>query len=89
MQASMNGMSLIKLNMNITDRSVVTSEVVKTPAGSFDCMKIVQTTSMDGLGKSTYESASWYAKGVGMVRTENYDKKGELDTYTELTSLKQ
>jgi hypothetical protein len=89
MKASMNGMALIKFNMYITDRSVVTSEAVNTPAGSFDCMKILQTTSMDGLGKSTYESASWFAKGVGMVRTENYDKKGAVDSYSVLSSLSQ
>jgi hypothetical protein len=89
MQASMNGMTLFKLNMNITDRSVTASGSVTTPAGTFDCMKIVQTTSIDGLGKSTYNSASWFAKGVGMVRTENYDKKGALESYTELTQFGQ
>ena len=29
----------------------------------------------------------WYAKGVGIVKTETYDK-GKLQSYTELTEIK-
>ncbi len=89
MQASMNGMSLIKLTVQITDRKVEGSASVTTPAGTFQCMKLRQTTSMEGFGKNTYTSTSWYAKGVGMVRTETYDKKGEISSYTELTKFEQ
>lgn len=87
MQASMNGMSLMKLNMRVTDRKVEAKESIKTPAGTFDCIKITQTTTIDGFGKNSYTSTSWFAKGVGVVRTENYDKKGELSSYTVLTAF--
>lgn len=87
MQASMSGMSLMKLNMQVTDRKVESRESITTPAGTFDCVKITQTTTLDGFGKNAYTSTSWYAKGVGMVRTENYDKKGELNSYTVLTAF--
>ena len=89
MKASMNGLTLIQLNMQITNRKVIGKEKITTPAGAFDCVKLAQTTSLDGFGKSTYESTTWLARGVGTVRTENYDKKGELGSYSELTVFKK
>lgn len=82
----------ITMEMTITDRKVEKSETIKTPAGSFDTFKISQTTimkmNMMGMNKTTETSAaSWYAKGVGMVRNENYDKKGSLMGYTQLTAF--
>ncbi|MEQ8627533.1 hypothetical protein [Ekhidna sp.] len=82
----------ITMDMTITDRKVEKKETLDTPAGSFESFKITQTTimkmNMMGMSKTTETSAaSWYAKGVGMVRNENYDKKGSLMGYTLLTSF--
>ena len=82
----------ITMDMTITDRKVEKVETLNTPAGSFDTYKISQKTivkmNMMGMNKTTENSsAAWYAKGVGMVRNENYDKKGDLMGYTELTSF--
>ena len=87
MKASMNGMSLMKLTVSVTDRKVTGTEQRTTPAGTFDCIIIEQQTTLSGFGKNSYASKSWYAKGVGMVRTENYGKKGDLSSYTELTKF--
>ncbi len=87
-------MSAMKMNMDmaLTERIVETKETLTTKAGSFDCYKVSQNTAvtMDMMGmKRTTEtsSASWFAKGVGMVRTENYDKKGNLMGYSLLTAF--
>ncbi|WP_424962191.1 hypothetical protein [Ekhidna sp.] len=82
----------ITMDMTITDRKVEKKETLDTPAGSFESFKITQTTimkmNMMGMNKTTETSAaSWYTKGVGMVRNENYDKKGNLMGYTLLTSF--
>ncbi len=37
----------------------------------------------------TTRSITWYAKNIGAVRTENYDRKGKLLGYTEITSIKE
>ena len=87
MEASMNGMALLKMKINITDRKVGDSERITTPAGTFDCVKMTQTTVVEGPVKSMSTSTSWLAKGIGAVRTENYDKKGEMNSYSELTRL--
>lgn len=87
-------MSSMKMNMEmlLNNRKVELKEKLTTKAGTFDCYKITQSTSvtMDMMGmKRTTEtsSASWFAKGVGLVRTENYDKKGNLTGYSLLTSF--
>ncbi|WP_164891017.1 TapB family protein [Botryobacter ruber] len=33
----------------------------------------------------TKKTSSWYAKGPGMVKTETYDARGKLSSYTLLT----
>ena len=89
MDASMNGMALLKMKLNITDRTVGERERITTPAGTFDCIRMTQTTVVEGPVKSAYTSTSWLAQGIGAVRTENYDKKGEINSYSELTRLNQ
>lgn len=82
----------IKMDMEIVDRKVEKTETLSTPAGSFDTYKITQKTivkmNMMGMNKTTESSsASWFAKGVGMVKNESYDQKGNLMGYTLLTSF--
>jgi hypothetical protein len=34
------------------------------------------------------KSAEWYAKGIGVVKNESYDKEGKIQSHTELVELK-
>ena len=86
-KASMNGIALMTLSIDITDRNVLEKENLTTPAGAFDCVKLKQTTKLGGLGKKEYTGATWLAPGVGTVRSENYNNKGEIESYTELTKF--
>ena len=86
-KASLSGMSLLTLTIAVTDRKVIAKERLTTPAGTFACVKLLQTTTIGGLGNRSYTGATWLAPSIGTVRSENYDKKGELDTYTELTEF--
>ncbi len=38
------------------------------------------------MSTETY-SREWYAKEIGMVRSESFNKNGKLMAYSELTSL--
>lgn len=82
----------IKMDMKIVDRKVEKAETLNTPAGSFDTFKITQksivTMKMMGMNKTTESSsASWFAKGIGMVKNESFNQKGNLMGYTLLTSF--
>ena len=39
--------------------------------------------------KMNFKSTAWYNEKVGMVRTEDYDQSGKINSYTELTAFKE
>lgn len=60
-------------------RKVVGQETITTPAGTFDCLILEQLAETKVLGtKQQAISKTWYAKGVGDVKTEVYSTKGKL-----------
>ena len=87
MKMSMSGMNF-NMNTFITDREVVAKETITTPAGTFECYVIFQNTVSEGMaGSMKRSSKQWFAEGVGVVKTEDYDKKGNLDGSGILTSF--
>jgi hypothetical protein len=75
----------------IYDRKVEAKEVLKTAAGSFDCFKITSSFRSDvkimGMSRTVEMSTvEWIAENVGVIRSENYDKKGKMTGYTELSA---
>lgn len=89
MKASMNGMALMTMKFSITNRKVEAAESVTTPAGTFDCIKMTQETEVQSIFKMKSKTATWYAKGVGMVKTENYDKNGKVEGSSVLTKFQR
>jgi hypothetical protein len=89
MKAKSGGMSLFSMTMNITERKVEGTETITTPAGTFDCVKMSQSSEMKAIMKKKFKSTAWYAKGVGMVKSENYDDKGKLESSTVLTKFER
>ncbi len=87
---NMSGMNL-EMSTLITDRKVLDTEKVTTPAGTFSCYVLTQTTevkSMGGLGGQKRSSKQWVAEGVGVVKTVDYNKKGKMQGSAILTSFK-
>ena len=72
--------------IDITDRKVLAEETLTTPAGKFDCFKISQKVFMKTIGKIEINSIEWYSENVGMVKSETYDKKNKLKSYSLLTT---
>lgn len=80
----------LKMSADVSDRKVEAVENVTVEAGSFDSYKLTSTVSAKALGmKTSTSSAEWIAKGVGMVKSESYDKKGNVTSHTELVSFKE
>ena len=50
-------------------------------------MSMVTSTAM--MHKEVTKTVSWYAYGIGLVKQETYDKKGELQSETLLDSFLQ
>lgn len=83
------GIINMKFSVDVTNRKVAGFENATVTAGSFQCCKITSNIYSVALGiKINATTIDWYAKGVGTVKSETYDKKGELMSRTELTEIK-
>jgi len=73
--------------MTMTEGKCVAAENLTVGAGTFRCFKVTQKTISTVMGRKTESSTvTWYAKGVGAVKTESYDKNGKLLSSQELKS---
>lgn len=79
----------IRVKNTFTENEVVAREEITTPAGTFKCYVVKQTSSGRVFGiKSETTQKIWYARGIGQVKMENYNK-GELFSSSVLTSIEK
>jgi hypothetical protein len=81
------GMTIMTFRQKEISRKVEKKETITTPAGTFECYKILSESEMKLMVKRKYKSAMWFAKGVGMVKMESYNDKNEIDNVMLLTKL--
>lgn len=89
MEAEM-GIITMKMDMEVTNRKVLEKVSVTTPVKTFDTFKVtsdeyVKMPVFSRTGQSVY----YYAEGYGQVKVENFDKKGNLDSYMLLTKFQK
>lgn len=79
----------MKMSALVTNRKVEAIEDITVKAGTFKGYKFSSEVNSSVMGiKVNSKNIEWYAKGVGIVRTESYDKNGKLQSYMELMELK-
>lgn len=70
----------IKLRIHIRDRKILREETITTPAGTFDCIVTRERKIENGpLHHLNNWLDNWYARGVGYVRHDIYDKDMEFE----------
>ena len=77
----------MKMTVDIRDRKVEGKETVTTSAGTFDCFVISYIHESKMGMKITGNAKEWIAEGVGMVKSESYNKKGKRISRSELTAF--
>jgi len=86
----MEGPIPMTMTSDFTNRKVEAIEKVTTPAGTFDCIRISYNTfSKVAFIKTEGRAIEWYARDVGLVRSEYYDKKGRMTGSHELNYIRQ
>ena len=86
MRINMSGIN-IKMEVSMTDRTVLTKETVTTPAGTFECFVIGYTNTINmGMNRTT-TAKQWIARGVGMVKQEDYNGRGRVTSSSLLTDF--
>lgn len=85
-----SGMTIATIKVDITERLVDAIEEVTTSAGTFDCVKIsYKSFTKIGFMKVTVSATEWFAKDVGMVKSETYNKKGKFLGKSLLTKFEK
>ena len=80
--------NMLKNEINISGAAYMGEEKVSTTAGKFDCIKIsyLKRTKIV-LKTETVRVTEWYAEGIGRVKSESYNTKGEPDGKTILVKI--
>jgi hypothetical protein len=82
------GQGLMNLTTNIVNRKVEAFENITTLAGTFKCYKIAEDVkSKMGFIKVQLRNVTWIVKDIGTIRSESYDKKGKLESTTDLIKI--
>lgn len=84
-----NGVRMFGSDITIKDRKVEASETIETPAGSFECLKVTSTVITKSVMTMETKTIQWLAEDVGIVKTENRNKKGKLVGYQLLTGVEK
>ena len=84
-----NGFTMLTMYVNLSNRKCAAIESVTTPAGTFECYKITQDVEAKAIVKVLATDITWLAEGVGVVKTESYDKKGKLMSSSQLTKFEK
>ncbi|MEW7279886.1 hypothetical protein ABW636_14935 [Aquimarina sp. 2201CG1-2-11] len=80
--------SLALANMTVSNRKVLENSSLTTKAGTFEGYKIAFDYLFTmGFIKFRGSGVEWYVKGIGIVKTESYNKKGALRWTRELTKM--
>ncbi|HBG70187.1 MAG: hypothetical protein A2W93_10645 [Bacteroidetes bacterium GWF2_43_63] len=87
-QMSSNGMTIMTMTINITDRKIGGKETMTTAAGTFEVYKISsKIQSKTGFINTKHSSVDYISIGAGIVKSETYSDKGDLMEYMLLTKL--
>jgi hypothetical protein len=87
---SSEGMKIVTLSVQITNRTIAGKETLTTPAGTFNCVKYTYDSfSQFGFVKVNGSGVDWLTHEYGTIRSESYDKKGNLAGYFVLESISQ
>lgn len=64
-------------------------EVLQTEAGRFECTKLSMEVRKRAWWMSSKDKiVEWYAKGIGLVKSETYNKRGKLQEVTTLKAVR-
>lgn len=88
MKVKTDGMTIATITLTVHNRKVEAKESITTDAGTFSCYKIsYDITNKVGFITTNLSVIEWMAHGVGLVKSETYNRRGRLTGYSKLTSL--
>ncbi|PLX20386.1 MAG: hypothetical protein C0597_04175 [Marinilabiliales bacterium] len=81
-----DGMKIMGMSTDISQRIVDSKEEITTKAGTFECYKITYTITIKTMFSVRMEAAEWICEDIGTVKSETYSR-GKSMGYTLLTGI--
>ncbi|RSK24057.1 TapB family protein [Hymenobacter metallilatus] len=94
-QVSSTAVDIARVYTTVQKRRITGTESVTTPAGTFACYRVeaeresATAARADMVMRTTVKVVDYYSPGIGIVKTEVYDKKGKLEQVRLLTAINQ
>jgi hypothetical protein len=84
------GFMTMKMSATVANRKVEAIENITVKGGTFKCYKFSSDVTSTVMGlKMSSKNMEWYSKGIGVVRSESYDKNGKLQSHMELIEVQK
>lgn len=84
------GFMTMKMSATVANRKLEAIENITVKGGTFKCYKFTSDVTSTAMGmKMSFKNKDWYSKGIGVVRTESYDKNGKLQSHMELIEIQK
>jgi hypothetical protein len=78
----------IKTSSAFSGIKVAAEQTLQVDGKTLSCLLVESDVLTKALGmKQEMKQKVWYARGIGQVKTETYNKKGKLQTVQELVSI--
>ncbi len=78
------------MNVDVTERKIIGLDTLTTDVGVFPCVIVQEHKVEKGMGRNRVTTANtWYARGMGMVRHDTYDKNGQLESIELITKIEK
>ncbi len=84
-----NGMTFMTMKFSIKNRKVEKKEKITVGAGTYEAYKITYDMDMKVMFKRSIKAVQWLVPSIGMIKSETYNAKGELEGTTEMTKFEQ
>ena len=84
-----NGMTFMTMKFSIKNRKVEKKEKITVAAGTYDAYKITYDMDMKVMFKRSIKAVQWLVPSIGMIKSETYNAKGELEGSSEMTKFEQ
>jgi hypothetical protein len=76
------------LTVHVYNRKVIGFDTILTSAGRFGCVKVSYNMKTLFMKEIVNYGVEWFARDVGVVRSEMYDTRGKLMGFNQITVLK-
>ena len=78
----------VRTEIVLSNQECVAVEDLTVPAGTFKCYKVTQTSTATVMRKTVItKGITWYAPGIGSVKSESYDDKNKLQSSNVLHAV--